>query len=951
MTNAVLEFPPFRLDLSSGRLWRGTHPVALRPKAWALLNYLVERPGVLVTKGELHAAIWGDAIVSDDTLTRTMVELRQALGDDARTPRILETVHRRGYRFIARPQPPTGERNAAGASVASSLAPEPETPSLVGRDAELARLGALLAQAKAGQRQIVFIGGESGIGKSAIVEAFLHGLRASAVPVRVGYGQCVEQRSEREPYMAVLEALERLSRGPSGDRLRSILRSAAPSWLAQMPLLRKPIDEERLRRWHVETTPQRMLREFAGLVEAISVDQPLVLVLEDLHWSDQGTVDLVSVLAQRPEPARMMLVATYVPAQAAALDHPVQPAVSALRARRRCAEVVLEYLTENDVALYLARRFDGARVADDVASVVHAHSDGNPLFMVVLVDHLVARGWLAQDGGVWRLTATREIIESDVPDNIRQLIEGQLRFVAPDERDVLDVASVAGVAFDAPAVAAGLGIPAGDVESICHRLCHAERWLRHLGNQEWPDGALAVRYAFRHGLYQRTLYERLSPSRRAALHERIGKRLEVGYAGRTAEASSELAKHFQGSRDQRRALVYLEQAATRAYDRRAYRDVIACLEPALHLLVALPDTPERARDELRMRRLYAGAQSQTAGYAADLLLHNLTRTERLCEQVGDPAALFDVLSAFCLLHANRGDLGRAEEIGARLSEIAERLDASASLECHFLRGAVAFWRGNLRAAESWLGSAVSSPVALEAADRPYGVNPVVAARSFECIRRWMVGDRPGARAMQREGFALAEKHDRPFTIAQAATFGAVLWLLEQDWDEAGRLAVSAVALADEYGFPRWRGAALAIHGRALAEGGDGARGLAQIHEGLGVLRLTGQRLGNSLLLALLAEACLRLRHLDEALAAADEGLTHSRDTTERLFEAELWRVRGQILLERARAAGQSSVSNPAVEECFRNARAVASQQGAIMLERRIPRSGGGRTRRLGSPGS
>ena len=375
-------------------------------------------------------------------------------------------------------------------------------------------------------------------------------------------------------------------------------------------------------------------------------------------------------------------------------------------------------------------------------------------------------------------------IEHDVPDNLRQLIVGQLRFVSPEERGVLEVASVAGAVFDAPAVAAGLGSALERVEAICHHFCHTQRWLQHLGNREWPDGALAARYAFRHALYQRTLYDSLSPTRRAALHDRIGQRLEVGYAGRTFEASSELAKHFQGSHDRQRALVYLDQAATRASDRRAYRDSLACLEAALRLLRDTPDTPERARTELRMRRLYTIVSSQTAGYAPDIR-ENLDRTLGLSELLGDSAARFDSLAALCLLHANAGELGDAEKIGGQLSQFVERPDLPAALQSSFLNGELSLWRGKLRTAESLLASALASPVTLEEADRPYGVNPVVAARSFEGLRRWAIGDPVGARTVQQEALALAEHHGRPFTVAQAATLSSMLRVLDEDWAEAG----------------------------------------------------------------------------------------------------------------------------------------------------------------------
>src|SRR5262250_156111 len=930
-----MEFPPYRLDLRAGRLWRDDQPMALRPKAWALLCYLAERPGILVTKDELHAAVWGDIVVSDDTLTRTLGELRQTLGDDAQTPRIIETVHRRGFRFIAQLEPSPEDMTAVSPSPPFEPALSPQVGPLVGRDQELARLGVLFARASAGRRQVVFIEGEPGIGKSVLVEAFLRAVRASRHGTLIGYGQCVEQYGPQEPYMAVLETLERLSQGPHAGLVLSPLHSVAPSWLAQIPSLLRPNDLESIRQRHADVTPHRMLREFAGLVETISSKKPLVMVLEDLHWSDQGTVDLFSVLAQRPEAARLMLIGTYRPAHAAALDHPIQQVRALLRARGRCADIALEYLRPSDVRAYLERRFPASRVADEVADVVHAHTDGNPLFMIVLVDHLVARGWLAKDETTWSVTATRSMIEQEVPDNLRQLIEGQLRFLSPEEREVLEVASVAGAVFDAPAVAAGLGVAPESVESVCHRLCGMPRWIHYLGNREWPDGMLVARYAFRHALYQRTLHDHLSPSRRAAVHERIGRRLEAGFTGRTAEVASELAWHFEAGRDQRRALTYLEQGATRAYDRRAYRDVIACLEPALRLLGSLPDTAERAGDELRLRRLYAAVLSQTTGYASDIVLDNLTRTLSLCERLSANTARFDALCALLLFHANGGDLVRAEAVGNQLASISARLGASAALQCHFLRGATAVWRGNLAVAKPLLAQALASPATLEEADRPYGVNPVVAARSFEGLRRWLTGDAEGARSIQAEAMTLAEQHGRPFTIAQAATFAARVLLLEEDWGAAQKLAARAIDLSDEYGFPRWRGSALVIRGRAVAAEDDGDRGLAEMREGLEALQLAGLRLGNSAQLALLTEGCLQLDRVDEGLAAVEAGLTYSRESGECVFDADLWRLRGELLARRARRTGRGRTAVPAeVSECFEKARAVARSQGARRLEER-----------------
>lgn len=940
----TIEFPPYRLDVRAGRLLRADKPVPLRPKAWALLSYLVERPGTLVTKEELHAAVWGDTIVSDDTLTRTLAELRRALRDDPRRPRFIETVHRRGVRFLARAQPAAVRR---AVTAGTDWADGSRADLFVGREAELAHLHALFRECVAGQRQVVFVQGEAGIGKSRLIEAFLRGLRESGEPVLIGYGQCVEQHGGREPFLAVMEALERLCRAPSRGPLRALLHAIAPSWLEQIPSLARRAGTGRGRPALADVTPTRMLRQFASLSEAISNEAPLVLVLEDLHWSGHSTADLLALIAQRPERARLMVIGTCRPADLSALDHPLLQVLAHLRARGRCSEIALEYLDRDGVAAYLERFLAGSRVAGEVVDAMHEHTDGNPLFMTVLADHLLARRWLAEDAGVWRLTVPRSAIVQDVPHSLRELIEGQLRLASPEERSVLEVASVAGVAFDTPALAAALGRAPEWIESTCQRLHTGQRWLRHEGNRRWPDGALMSRYAFHHALYQRTLYQQLAPTRRAALHERIGKRLEEGFAGHTSEASAELAKHFEAARDTRRALVYLEQAARRAYDRGAYQDVIVCLRPAFSLLAERPGGVERSRDELRLRRLNAAVLSQTAGYTADVLLEELERTQRLCEELGDEAAFFDVLTQLALLHSHRGELLRSEEIGARMAEAAVRLGASASLETAFIRGAIAVFKGELGAAESLLAPALASPVSLEDAERPYGVNPLVAARSFEGLRRWVAGDVAGARAVYRESLALAVEHARPFTLAQALTFTAIVLLLEEDWAEAEKVATRAVDISAEFGFPRWHGAALVIRGRALTEEGEVVQGRAQIQEGLDALEERGIVLGLPLLRSMLGGACLRLGLVDEGLAAVETGLGECRRTAERLFEAELLRLRGELLRGRGDAGGQPrKEQTDEAEASFERARVVARAQGAHMLEQRVARSQVGPARRL-----
>jgi DNA-binding winged helix-turn-helix (wHTH) protein len=223
-------FDAFQLDLHDERLWRGQEVIHLHPKTFAVLCCLVRQAGQLVTKDALLAAVWPETVVSESVVTVAVRELRRVLGDRMRTPRFIETVHGRGYRFIAPVSAPVASRESVAVEVPrlsrSLFFSRP--PHFVGRDAELIRLAQWWTTARQGIRQIGVIAGEPGIGKTALVVAFIAQVAAGA-ELTVGHGQCVEPYGAGEPYLPVLEALGRLGRGPDGTRLVTVLRQYAPS--------------------------------------------------------------------------------------------------------------------------------------------------------------------------------------------------------------------------------------------------------------------------------------------------------------------------------------------------------------------------------------------------------------------------------------------------------------------------------------------------------------------------------------------------------------------------------------------------------------------------------------------------------------------------------------------------------------------------------------------------
>jgi hypothetical protein len=295
-----------------------------------VLSYLVLHPDRLVTKDELLDAVWPATAVSDAVVRVAIGALRKALGDTRQPPRFIATVPRRGYRFLG---PVTLAASAATTATSSALPaalPLLPPPLLVGREAVLYQLHTRLAQAQQGTRQVVFLTGEPGIGKTAVVET----VAAQAVtraPLWVAHGQCVEHYSTGEAYLPVLEALVHLCRAPEGERLVALLRQQAPTWLVQMPWLLSATDRERLQHELHGATRERMLWEGAEVVAALTTETPLLLILEDLHWSDYATLDLLALLARRCTPARLFVLGTYRPAEVSTLGHPLHTVTQALQ--------------------------------------------------------------------------------------------------------------------------------------------------------------------------------------------------------------------------------------------------------------------------------------------------------------------------------------------------------------------------------------------------------------------------------------------------------------------------------------------------------------------------------------------------------------------------------------------------------------------------------------------
>ena len=927
----ILEVGGLRLDASTQRLTVNDRTVDLRPKSWNLLNYMAARPGLLLTKEELTEAVWENRVVTEASLNQAVRELRKALGDDARSPRYIETVHRRGFRFIAgteehdnsRQQQPT-HNNATGLGKRK----------LFGRGQEIARLGELLRQAADGQRQLCFVTGEPGIGKTSLVQTFLDSIpiwEGSAAPL-IGQGQCIDQHGEGEAYLPILEALDRLARGPDGERAQRQLQRYAPTWLIQLPWLLPhagPEYDSQL----LAATPTRMLREFCVFCEAIAADTPLILWLEDLHWSDHSTIDLLHALARRQEPSRILVVASYRPIDAALLDAPVRQLKQNLVQHDIATELPIELLGLDGVGDYLAARFEGIEQLPVLTEVFYEATDGNPLFVVTLANYLVARRLLILDQNHWTITEPLESIRKQSPDSLRGIVELQLQQATHEELSLLEAASVVGNSFSSAAIADMLALDQDAVELACEGLNRRSQLVTTAGIVEWPDSRVSQGYTFIHDVFRRTLYESLSPARLQQLHLRAGEALEEGHRGLLDTVTGELALHFEIGRDPRRTIIYLQLAAERAQQLGPASETAPYLERALEQIASQPPATETQKIELDLRlSLLRGMGYSWQGYTPEKKRTNLQQALLLCEELQDSASKVLLLSLQIGSQVLAGDMSGAEQSKCQLQIAAEPVDNPMLLSLEPMWSGVRdLTLGNLHRAEEHFKRSIEmlrdedlrGPISL------FGFDPAVASLGYSTISIWLLGFPDEARRRARLCQSRSEAIGAPLTLVNGLDAALNVEHFQGELEAARTRAAALDACLEDYGIEYNFSRPMAARNWILLSSGDAKAAMAGMKRDIGEARKTGHGIFHSLMQNTLAQACLAAGAVSEGMEAIEQALQVARDG-ERVLEAESWRLQGELL----RAGGNDDQA----EECFRAALAVASEQSALSLELRAASS-------------
>lgn len=660
-------FLGWRFDSEDGRLSRDGSEMWLRPKTVGVLRLLVERPDHVVSKGEFLSGVWGEeSFAGDDVLAVCINELRRTLGDDPRSPRFIATVHRRGYRFVP---PVTAEPHRQRNRDADPIGREPELATLRG-----------WWQALSTGIEVCSVSGELGIGKTTLVRSLLDEIHAAGSGL-VAEGRCVAAFGGGEPYLPFLEILNELCQGPDGRRVRDVLWHRAPSWLMQLPGQVDDQDVAQLRERASGGSFGRMLRELSDALDNVAAQTPVLLVVEDLHDGDRETVELVSSLSRSTTSSRVLLIVTHRHGSGVPSSHSIADLRSAFS-----AHLDLEPLDPAS-ARRLASRLLGSQGEPTLVEAIARRSEGNPLQLALLCEHARSRGPTSNRSGSFR-AGVSSTGDDGAPERLRQLVALRLESLDPADRELLEVAAVAGEEFDAASVSAALADGESHHQDAAHteagvvarlvQLAVEHGLLRELEPVMWPDGQLTARFRFSNSLHRDVLYSRVSLASRAIVHRRIAERLATAFTERPGDAAaSEIAMHFELGQDPVNAATWLLYAADTATQRQAPHAALELTGRALDLIHALAHAQGRA--------------SARATYVAPGIAGLVVRLHRI--------------RITAVVHVHGMGSGAVEEEARAAQRAAELVDdPTLHTTAVLLRWTAALLRGDVRAAVDFLGA-------------------------------------------------------------------------------------------------------------------------------------------------------------------------------------------------------------------------------------------------------
>ena len=916
-----LFFGPFRLDPTNECLWRGKKEIRLHAKAFGLLRNLLDHPGQMVTKELLLERIWPGVHVTEAILSVYVAEIRKALGEDPKKPVFIETLHRRGYRFIA---PVTIDRSTemsqstAGneklirpimREAATAIGAEP----IIGREKELTFLLEKLEAALHGTGSVVFTTGPAGIGKTRLVRELRH--HAARCGFQWFGGKY--EKSGNHPYAAWADMLKGYLQQKGATSLQVLIGPYTAQLASIIPEVMPRANSTS------KVAPQDSQIERSGLLEVwthlfvqISREAPLVLWLDDVQWA--GSLELLHHLARNIGNQRVLLLVAYRNDELK-MNETLWQTVLDMNRERLFHPLALEPLEQKEVAQLISQKVEKT-IASHLSDVIYERTTGNPFFVEEILRLLQQRKDLVDTEAGVDLGKSASL---EMPDSVKTVINERVEGLGKNAMELLRMASVIGREFPLRVLKKLAGEPEEELIGVMD-CCEGYGLIHSI------SGLGEERYAFTHDLLQEALYESIGPARRRRYHFRIGQVIEKLYASRLEDRVESLAYHFREGNELEKAVIYSHRAGVKAALHCAYREAVLYFEQALGAVKHLPEGRRKLEQAIAIRIDLGPALIAIGSYLAPEVEENYTQAEKLCAQLGEATQLFPVLWTLTRIRNWRGELLTARQLGEQLLSLARReQDSLHLLEAHHTLWAISLDIGELfstkeyaeqgfmlydRARHGQLGSLYG------------GHDPGVCSRIHAAKAVWLLGRPDQALQTIEAALAMAAELSHPYTLWLALM--AAIWIHHHrgDTKAAHDHVEKLLALATERQHGRWIKVANFLQGWLIVEQGQWERGMAQMRQDESELVIEARQ--QTYYATLVAQAGLKGGQTEQAYNVVANELKRVRDTGVRYYEAELHRIKGEVLLRR------SASSQKEAERCFHTAIDLSRDQGAKSLELR-----------------
>jgi predicted ATPase len=801
----------------------------------------------------------------------------------------------------------------------------------VGREAELSLLRRHLDQTKRGGGRVVTIAGAPGVGKSRIASEI--GAEASQRGFAVLTGNCYDL-DDSVPFIPFVEIFEAaLARAPRPEVFREALGEDATAIARLMPQLRRLFpDIPQPLQIPPDQSRRILFNAIAEVIARRAATKPVLLLLEDLHWADEGTLSLLDHLARLLARIPVMIIATYRDSEIDAGGSLAKTLDNLIRLHL-VERISLGGLPQNAVA-EMIRSLSGREPPQALVTLIHAHTEGNPFFIEELFQHLVERGKLTDPNGDFR--AALNLTDIDLPQSLRIVIGRRLARLSQDTQKVLGAAAVIGRSFSFELLEASTG---ANADSLLDCLDEAERVALISSTLQYPE----ARFKFAHELIRQAVITGLSAARRQRLHLNVANAIERLYSKELELHVDDLAHQLWqagAAADASRTVRYLQMAGEEAVKRSANVEAVSHFNRGLELLKTMPVTPEHVQRELSLQLGLGVPLSLTKGMSAPEVETTYKRARELCLRVGENRQLFSVLLGLRRVYFMRGEPQTALELGAQLLALAQRQDPSLLPRAHLMLGEILYTLGEFAQAREHLEQGIA--VYDTQQERPhvlvYGIDSGVGCLSYGAIILWLLGHPDQSLKMSHRALPLAQELGHPYTLAMALNWAAQLHQLRREERLTQERAEKAVNLAAEQQFPVWLAWGTILRGWALVRQGYGEDEIGRMLRVLEAWRATAARATLPSMLTLLADAQQTVAQTMEGLNTVAEALTAVEKTGERLFEAELYRIKGQLSLQSKQVNASQGNSIEEAESCFLKAIEIAHRQRAKSLELRASTS-------------